>query len=116
MSEGVVSAFLFACVICPIFSSNVILERQSAVDVHPIPGVGEGVGVRGGGGAAYELVVMDDNDNTMRITNTSFIPDALCNTVTVLCLFGMEENIGTPLESEFELNRVIPIISPLFPF
>ena len=63
-----VKAFLFACVICPIFSSRVILERQSAVDVHAAGGgLDTGVGVAVGGLAANELVVVIDI-NSIAIT------------------------------------------------
>jgi uncharacterized ferredoxin-like protein len=67
MSEGVVNAFLFACVICPIFSSRDILERQSAAEVQPPP-AGMVVGVGVDGRAAKEFVAVIDVNNMIMMT------------------------------------------------
>jgi hypothetical protein len=79
MSEGVVNAFLFACVICPIFSSSVILERQSRGELQTIPdGVGDGLdGVAvGGRPAASELVVIDITSIVMTIIGIAILRPA----------------------------------------
>jgi hypothetical protein len=104
MSEGVVNAFLFACVICPIFSSRVILERQSAVDVQALPdGVGVGLeGVAVGGLAAKEFVVVTEAKSIMTMTIGKAILNIARSPDTSLWVLFLEENMISPFGYDFE--------------